>query len=263
MVGSGYGSRARAVWDGQRRNSLHKPPDPAAMKSLAVNHPAAIEGRTLFRSRVRDPRTETGDVLKPGAYNAKIGNRVTKGRWKGMPIFYLQLEERATCPRTCQHWLSCYGDTMGMANRYRHGVELEHRLERELHVLQDDYPNGFVVRLHVLGDFYSLEYVAAWARWLRVFPALRVYGYTARLESDPIGQAVHFLAKEHWDRFAVRGSNINSRKRTYCANTIYRLARGRQPEGIVCPEQSEGGAVCCATCALCWSTKVNIAFIAH
>jgi hypothetical protein len=94
---------------------------------LAVGHPATVENRTLFPTTVRDVGQEW--LLKGGEHSGKIGRRVTKGAWKGFPIFTLTLEERATCPVSCALWHSCYGNHMPMARRWRHGPEL---LERHL-----------------------------------------------------------------------------------------------------------------------------------
>jgi hypothetical protein len=108
-----------------------------------------------------------------------LGKKVRKGKYKGFPIVTLTLEERKTCPSSCAHWSDCYGNNMPFATRYDVGPEFENMLELELKELQRKYPNGFLVRLHILGDFYSVSYVAKWAKWLTMFPALHIYGYTA------------------------------------------------------------------------------------
>jgi hypothetical protein len=51
-------------------------------------------------------------VLVSAGSNRKIGRRMKKGRWAGMEILSLTLEEHATCPATCQQWKSCYGDNL-------------------------------------------------------------------------------------------------------------------------------------------------------
>jgi hypothetical protein len=109
-----------------------------------------------------------------------------------MPIYTLTLEERASCPLTCKHWRSCYGNGMMVASRVQAGPELEARLEREIEVLDVRHVKGFVVRLHVLGDFYSVEYVELWRRLLRQYSTMRIWGYTARIDAknDPIAAAL-------------------------------------------------------------------------
>lgn len=217
---------------------------------------AAVYGTTVFRSKVVAPDDA---VLKSGANQRKLGPVVTKGKWKGFPIFSLTLEERATCPRTCRLWLSCYANNMGQAKRYAHGSALESAIWRELTVLQNKHPNGFVVRLHIAGDFYSVAYVDMWADALEAFPALYVFGYTAR-NKDVIGERVAALRDFAWDRFAVRHSGAHQGPRTRV------IKRAAQANGsIICPAQL-GKTKQCGTCALCWSEAAMhrpIAFLAH
>ena len=85
-----------------------------------------------------------------------------------------------------------------MARRVEAGPELEARLERQIEVLDVRHGGGFVVRFHVLGDFYSVEYVGLWRRLLRQYPTLRVFGYTARIDAknDLIAAALASVADE-------------------------------------------------------------------
>ena len=230
------------------------------MQRLADDHPAVVTGRTRYLGRVEHPSPEAS-VLKSGQNNPKIGRRVVGGPWSGMPIFTLTLEERATCWSECRHWHDCYGNKMHWPARWTHGLELEAKLDAELAALNDKHPEGFVVRLHVLGDFYSVAYVEKWKDWLTRYPALRVFGYTAYPPDHEIGHAVAALRESGWDRFAVRTSNAGLAKMG--ETTINRKPEGdRVPEGIVCPAQT-GKKECCATCGLCWQTTENIAFILH
>lgn len=225
---------------------------------LNPEHWAAGFGRSVFQKSVVDPEAGA-DLLRSGFYNRKIGSTATKSRWRGMPIYVLALEERATCPSDCRLWLGCYGNRTPFQKRWRHGENLVELLEANLAALQYAHPHGFVVRLHVLGDFYSVDYVQAWAKWLDRFPALHVYGYSARSPETPIGAAVHGLASTNWDRFAVRHSASVSAERT--AVTVD--TPDQAPEGaVVCPAQT-GQTQCCATCGLCWQTTKAIAFVMH
>src|SRR6185437_6327834 len=124
-------------------------------------------------------------ALKTGANNRKLADKrraeVMTGRWRGMPIYALTLPERETGPDYCPLLRSCYGNRMDRAHRMRPGPELEARLAAEVKILDIRHGKGFVVRLHVLGDFYSPEYVELWRRLLRQYPTLHVWGYTARI----------------------------------------------------------------------------------
>src|SRR5947207_280719 len=158
---------------------------------LPSDHPAIKEQRTLYPGMVRTAGEGGLWALKSGMYNRKVGRVVQVGKWTGLPIYTLTLPERATCPQTCEHLRSCYGNHMDFAPRMRPGPELESRLAAEVEVLDVQHVHGFVVRLHVLGDFYSPAYVELWAALLRQYSTLRVFGYTRRHDKDdPITAAL-------------------------------------------------------------------------
>lgn len=227
------------------------------MGSIVVGalHPANRYGRSIFSSRVFDV-DEVVRVLKTGHQSRKIGKIVQKGPRRGWPIFTLTLEERATCPRTCAAWTFCYGNNMQAAERIVAGPALEQALWNELGALQRKHPGGFMVRLHVLGDFYSLGYVGMWDLALDAFPALHVFGFTARDPvNDDIGRALWMLAT-NWERFAVRFSGMAG------PMLASQLIPNEDPGAIRCPAQTEA-TDCCATCALCWHSQRSIAFAKH
>ena len=218
--------------------------------TLTLSHAADREARTVFPVQVKE--VGAGALLKPGDNQRKLGGVVTKGAWAGMPIYSLTLEERATCPRSCEHWLSCYGNNMPYAKRYRHGDLLVEQLAEELHMLQRKHVSGFVVRLHILGDFYSVEYAEAWTSFLRQFPALRLFGYTARSPHEAIG-AVVFKMRES-GQASIRFSGLE---------TLTLDSAVPPHDGVVvCPVQT-GRTKNCGTCALCWSADRIIGFIRH
>jgi hypothetical protein len=232
----------------------------SAMSLLPDGHPALAAARTRYPEMVVWPGFGA-PLLKRGHHNRKIGDRVLKGRLAGAPIYTLTLEERATCWSGCRHWRDCYGNKMHFAARLMHGPALEWRLGAELADLARQHPDGFLVRLHVLGDFYSLAYVRRWLSWLRRLPALNVFGYTSWPAGSPIGALLADAACRLWPRFAIRLSNQGASARG--VTTVYGEPKGPVvPEGIVCPAET-GRTDCCATCALCWSTPRNIAFLAH
>ena len=238
-----------------RRYNLHR--NRGNGISLSGSHPAVIELRTLFPKKVRNGWR----LLRPGRDNSKLGNRVTKGAWRGAPIFSLSLEERATCPSTSKQFLSCYGNNMPWAVRSPHGPELERGLRLELSGLQNKHPNRFAVRLHQLGDFYSLGYVRFWEDALDEFSGLRIFGYTHWDQSTEIGAAIADLRHRRWNRFAVRTSDAKIGPRTFVIDRDLTPSDG----AILCPAQA-GKTRSCGTCALCWSEAAMdkpIAFQKH
>lgn len=233
---------------------------------LTKDHQAVTESRTLFpHTRVFAQMDER--VLKPGGYQRKLGAVVSRGAWTGMPIFALTLEERETCPSSCMHWLSCYGNNMNWSKRYQPSTLFEIALWHNLEKLQSNHHRGFVVRLHILGDFYSLGYVRLWATAMKTFPALRVFGYTARQQQSEIGRAVLEIGKNYPERWKVRRSVPSPV--TYEGEAIPVSSSGDKTalhkDVIVCPAQIDKTSAC-STCGLCWadaSWGKAIAFINH
>jgi len=202
------------------------------------------------------------DILKKPS-SAKLGGAgryVKKGKLKGAEVYTLTLTERETCPSSCGHWDDCYGNNMPFAHRLEHGPELESRLMVE--VADKCYKamakgRKVLVRLHVLGDFYSAHYVHVWHSLMSQFSNLNVWGYTHVTANDNYDtyNALHRMRIEHGDRWAVRWSDTGG---AFSANS-----EELNYKGIVCPEQ-EGKTQACTTCSLCWDAPdKNIIFKTH
>lgn len=147
---------------------------------------------------------------------------------------------------------------MQFLQRMEAGSDLEWKLEREAALLAIDHPN-FVVRLHGVGDFYSVEYVALWRMLLARHKGLHVFGYTAR-SGDAIADALRTLVRDvGWSRCALRFSNAPFPLRS---TVTIESARQKPADAIQCPEQI-GASESCSTCALCWQTERRIAFLQH
>lgn len=204
-------------------------------------------------------------VLKESTTNKKLGSGgkiIQKGRYRGMPLYSLTLEERATCWDGCPNWSTCYGDNMPFAKRYTPGPALLTAIDHDVERLSKKHPAGFVVRLHVLGDFYAVDYVQHWATLLQTVPALRLFGYTHWPADHPIGTAVTSLVHTYADRVAFRRSDGDRRSDALpVALTIGRDAPAA-PGTIVCPEQT-GQTASCTTCGLCMNLTTSVSFRDH
>jgi hypothetical protein len=172
---------------------------------LAADHPAAVNGVPLHADLMRVPTT-TDQVLKPGYDNdrsglrGKLGKLIRKGPWRGYPIYSLMLPERLTCSRACPHWFDCYGNRIGHYGteiRWLPGPELITALNVSLRLLSLKHRDGFAVRLHTLGDFHSVDYVAQWVEWLRQYPALHIFGMTHCHPGTPIGDTLLDAVNAH------------------------------------------------------------------
>ncbi len=223
-------------------------------------------GRTMFPDKVRAvPERFTEPVLKDGANNVKIGGGVLVGDLKGATILTLTLEERATCPRACAIWGACYGNAMPHSTRWRAGAQLERAIKDDLAHACDTYEH-VLVRLHILGDFYSVKYVGTWFAMLTAHENLTVFGFTAWGRESPIGQAIERVRARFGRRFQIRYSGVSGRMGAF---TIpFPTDRKKIGDAVVCPEQlhaidrPERGTHC-GTCAVCWQTDHPIAFIEH
>lgn len=223
---------------------------------LAPYDPRARAGITIFPTSLL-PASMRDRIIKSGKESRKLGSRMAKGRWSGQPVYALTLEERATCPRSCTEWLTCYGNNMPFAHRTSDDGTLTRRLWGELASLNAAHPGGFVLRLHVLGDFYSVDYVDFWEQALLDFPALNIFGFTARAPGDPIGDAIAELRAFLPDRFMIR---LSGGEGDLMAAQV--VDRAEDATGILCPAESNPER-CCATCGLCMQSRRTISFIRH
>lgn len=245
--------------------------DPGSVRSLPSDHPALVESRTLFPSTVVEVTDDFQDrLLVSGKNNRKLGERILKGKFKGYALYGLSLEERATCPADCGVLAFCYGNGMQMARRHKIGdPEIFFRfLQAEIGAILADPIDGLMVRLHVLGDFPSVEYVSFWADMLDEHDRLACYGYTHRRSKnwggDEIGEAIQSIKDRYPDRFRIRWSGPVSRPDG--AVVTNKIPSGpRTDDGLVCPAQTDATA-CCASCGLCWEGHARndtIVFIKH
>src|SRR6185312_10944151 len=204
------------------------------------------EGHTLFRKRVMAPGLDDR-IFKSGEHSRKIGSHCLKGPWKGFPIYTLTLEERATCPIQCEHWHDCYGNKMNWSTRWSAGDSLERAIPIHIGTLAKRFPAGFIIRLHVLGDFYSVSYVKMWHNLMLKHQNLHVFGYTRRRGNDVlgVGTRLEFLENILSHRWKIRWSERGGRMGTVTSKDV--TLRGKTKDGIVCPAQTDD-ADCCGSC---------------
>jgi len=248
-------------------------------KPLTKTQIAIINSQSLFQYKVKsvsEGMGKTEKAIKPST-NEKLGKTVKKGRLKGAKIYTLTLEERKTCPSSCKHWSTCYGNNMHLATRYVVDESLMIEIESNL----AEYSlkgKPFLVRLHVLGDFASLDYVNFWESMLNKYPLLNVYGYTAHHKDTDIGYALDCLRVVQGQRFMVRVSGdfgsetmtalsfdnpctpvmVESKQAFVCPTQItkkgeYKLAK--KGEKTLTPD--------CGSCTLCWTVDKPVAFLTH
>lgn len=210
--------------------------------------------------------TASTDVLTDGRHNAKIGSHVAVGKLRGAPIMTLTLEERATCPSSCDLWRECYGNGMPWSTRWKPGRALETKLMQEVAALMVLHPI-LLIRLHILGDFYSLDYLKVWALLLDEYEGLHVFGFTAHQTETPLGASISKLRGVYPDRFMIRHSGRTGDWGSFTIDFPTELKQ--LGDAIVCPEQRDSmngkgkDGSYCANCAVCWSCDKPIVFVRH
>lgn len=234
--------------------------------ALPALHPAMVEGRTLFPRSVIDA-SDAPRLLVPGFNSSKIGGRIIKGPWARLQIYTLTLEERATCPTTCGLLRECFGNSSPFSRRHRDDGTMVERLGVEISALLQQHRRGIAVRLHVLGDFATADYARAWLAWVKHYPKLHVFGFTAWQPGTEIGTLVLSGNKRFSGRWSIRCSvGPTDRIAPMQATTIWRQPEADNvPEGLVCPASTHKTSAC-GTCALCWSPAMKdkrIVFVGH
>jgi hypothetical protein len=247
--------RRRAKPVARARFSANVAGENATAWELRAEHPAVLTARSIFN--VTRPAPLGSHVLISGVNQRKIGHRIVKGPWSGLPVYTLSLEERATCPSSCKVWRGCYGNAMPFAARWAHGAEFERTLLADAFWLAGRHKGrGFAVRLHVLGDFYSTAYVELWATLLAAIPRLHVWGYTAHARASDIGAAAGTLNARFPERCHIRFSG---------ADTIVIRTKAEAENAIICPAET-GATANCGSCGLCWAPAARdkaVAFLFH
>tara|TARA_R110000772_G_scaffold167433_1_gene279154 strand:+ start:43 stop:714 length:672 start_codon:yes stop_codon:yes gene_type:complete len=219
---------------------------------------------TRFQKSIKSPSLDLL-ALKKGSSNKKLGFKVTAKKWTGKRLYSLTLVERETCPTTCHHWDDCYGNNMPFAHRFS-TVGLTEKLNKEIDLLMDKHIAGIVIRLHVLGDFYSESYVRFWESQLKKHPLLCIFGYTAR-KDDNIAHAIWRMNDP--DRCVIRHSGnkdydgkLFATPKTFKENWSYAADESFEGASFDCPEQT-GKIKDCASCGLCWITTKTVRFATH
>ena len=231
------------------------------MTSLAVNLIPLRNLRPPQTRYLKGVKPASLNMLKRGKQNKKLGDKISVKMWKGMTMYSLSLEERATCPTDCQQWDNCYGDNMPFAHRFDHtDPNFISNLEQQLSSLNDKHTEGFVVRLHVLGDFFDGKYVVQWQLWLSQFENLRVFGYTHLPYKSQLGSMISNVNNSHPDRFRIRFSDEYDTD--FSAHVVKNNGIVEGINNLICPEQ-QGKTASCTTCGYCWSSNQPIVFIEH
>ena len=217
---------------------------------------------TIYKKNIFELENYQFKILKPST-NKKLGKKVLKGKYKDYKFFTLTHVERETCPKDCIHWSDCYGNNMPFAHRISH--ENQNLLQKRIfNELLNSTNQLLLIRLHVLGDFFNVEYVKFWSIMLNTFKNIALYGYTANNINSKI-ELSRDIAKEIIKLNYSKHSHIrfsNDLTNSFSANS-YDIVKPIKGKSILCPVQ-ENKTANCGTCGLCWNQKSqSIIFKTH
>ena len=226
-----------------------------------------IYPKTVTTINSLDDYKNYGHKLLKQSNNSKLGKVVGKGAFVKKPLYSLSLVEREMgCPKSCHHWDSCYGNNMPFAHRFRTDktIVFTEILRDELFNLHKKHKFGIHIRLHVLGDFFSRDYIKFWNIILMLYPKISIYGYTAHSPKSMLGKQIkNVINKIGFNRFAIRFSNADVELSANSTEYKPRLLENVSLNPIVCPEQLDKVANC-VSCGLCWNSNAKqILFKTH
>jgi hypothetical protein len=186
-----------------------------------------------------------------------VSKRIRKGIFRDMALYVLTLIERENC-NDCPILDSCYGRNMPHAVRMDPKAKgFKKAMLADIDVLSKRYPKGYVIRLHELGDFFSVDYVKFWEGLLIDNPRLNIFGYSH--QSGAIGAEIDRVFIDHPGRFNIMDSDGAH-------------GTGIRPTATVSEDALEGATDCpqqtkrtpsCITCGLCMNGRTNVRFYPH
>lgn len=227
---------------------------------------------------VREPRD--GDrVLAVAENNPKLGGDIERRGREPSRVVYL--EEYSTCPDSCR--FKRYGDCLGentRADRYIVTPKFWEHADREANLLHLNHARWFL-RLHGLGDFFSVDYVRRWIDLAERYPSMHIWGFTHRVPDSDIGYAIKDAMARFPKRWRTHWSDCVAERGTAVCFDWHTLSL---TDGIVDPVQYRDGIaypICpeqldryvrrkpsaeirtCADCRRCIVTETNVGFLFH
>jgi hypothetical protein len=215
-----------------------------------------LDNRSRYARMVRIPVPGISQILAPATNNPKLSRpsqpRWVAGRWRGMWMFTVYLEELATClSNACPPEVKrlCFAHWVPFAVRWTWCPTFFPALDYNLEEAQHEFREGFTVDLHSSGDFPDLEYLEDWIERLDRFPALHLWGNTAHRRESEIGWEIDCLNRTMRDRVAIHfsGESGDMSSRILGVTIEPAAATGL----FMCPANERHPKANCANCAFC------------
>jgi hypothetical protein len=227
-----------------------------------------LENRSRYPQKVRIREPGVSQILAPATNNSKLTTpdqpRWVAGRWHGMWMYTVYLEELETCrDNACPPDVKrmCFAHWTPFATRWTWCPTFLPALDENLEEAEHEFREGFTVDLHSSGDFPDLDYVEGWIERLDRFPALHIWGNTAHRRESPIGRLIDRLNRIRRDRVAIRfsGASGDMSSRILGVTIEPEAATGL----FVCPANEHHPKANCSTCAFCIDSTDGFVRLEH
>jgi len=186
--------------------------------------------------------------ILPG--NHKIGTGKHIATWSRTP--------GTTCPGMSEACAICYAVTM-----MRYDSVAKGWAERTVAPLPMIPASIEICRIHVAGDFDTVEYIQSWIDKVRAHPNVMFWAYTRSWRIPELLPSLERLrAEPNMQLFASTDSTISESTPTGW-RVAYLETENYTTSGIVCPEQS-GKKENCDQCKYCFKgQKGDVRFLPH
>lgn len=111
-------------------------------------------------------------------------------------------------------------------------------------------------RLHVIGDFYSVEYIEKWITIVKALPTVMFFGSTRSWRCDFLSSAIKVFRNIENVYLKASVDLTDTLNPVGCGWNVWAV----EGEGMPCPHD-EGKVASCFDCKRCWTKKnLNVTF---
>ena len=184
---------------------------------------------------------------------------ISNGNTKIGAIPNFSLPAIKTCPGQTDFCpVFCYGLRGHFTHRSREAMlERNYRRSQQdnfagrmIRSIQDNASTVF--RIHVVGDFYSPEYIQKWVVIIGALPDVSFYGYTRSWRCRDLQTTLDELRSLPNCHLLASIDFTHTDRPDSSWNTV-----SVEGEGVPCPHDTEMVETC-LTCGLCWSGRSNL-----
>ncbi|MBM4049590.1 MAG: hypothetical protein FJ279_31225 [Planctomycetes bacterium] len=197
-----------------------------------------------------------------------FGVSLGEGNVKVGDVFTFSLPSRKTCPGASSWcWDYCYAYRYercrpGCQDAYERNLSLSRDTGKFIRTLIGVLPRIMpCFRIHVGGDFYSVEYVHAWQRICSAFPQVKFWAYTRSWAAPELRTALEGLRS--LENMQLMASTDPAMPLPPSGWRVGFVDADPRAQGMLCGEQTEQQESCLA-CGYCFQrSEGDVIFRVH